>query len=152
MENVLSLFFVYFSHFIHFKTVPKYNSKFKIFYRPFLIYNPSLLTFEWHFLWQNFYWITFGGSVETPGAGAGEAPILARSGGWVLCLQWAVSGEMQLLQLQSAQNARCPDRVGLLIARKLDSSHHPMFSGFVGAIQCRWKKNEPLAFKCQFST
>lgn len=63
--------------------------KVKIFYRPFLIYNPSLLTFEWHFLWQNFYWITFGGSVETPGAGAGEAPILARSGGWVLSLQWA---------------------------------------------------------------
>ena len=88
--------------------------------------------------------------METPGAGAGEAPILARSGGWVLSLH----GERGDATPAAAglQNARCPDRVGLLIARKLDSSHHPMFSGFIGAIQCRLKKYEPLAFKCQVST
>ena len=51
---------------------------------------------------------------------------------------------MQLLQLQGCRT-RVVHRVGLLIARKRDSSHHPMFSGFIGAIQCRWKKNETLA-------
>ena len=36
----------------------------------FIIYNPSLLTFEWHFYDKKF-WITFRGSLETLGAGAG---------------------------------------------------------------------------------
>ena len=36
----------------------------------FIIYNPGLLTFEWHFYDKKF-WITFRGSLETLGAGAG---------------------------------------------------------------------------------
>ena len=103
MENVLSPYFVYSNNSMPFEIITKYTSKFKIFYRPFLIYNPSLLTFEWHFLWQKFYWITFGGSVETPGAGAGEAPILARSGGWVLSLQWA--GRCNFCSCSAAERA-----------------------------------------------
>ena len=123
--------------------------KVKIFYRPFLIYNPSLLTFEWHFLWQNFYWITFGGSVRLPEPEREKLRYWrVAEGGCSACSERGDATTAAAL----LQNARCPDRVGLLIARKLDSSHHPMFSGFVGAIQCRLKKNEPLAFKCQIST
>ena len=39
----------------------------------FIIYNPGLLTFEWHFYDKKF-WITFRGSLETLGAGAGRGP------------------------------------------------------------------------------